>query len=567
MMVGMFNVHSIKSRIVGLCLLMAAIGISVRHFIALPMAQEHLQQLVASQQLSVATYVARDIDQSVTARLTLISRFAADLPPGIVNNRSAMRAWIADRQRINPLFGGGLMAVPPDGKGLLGEYPIVEGRNQLDFSKSEWFEKAKRLGVPVMSKPYRGRASGGPLIVFAAPVRDATGHIVAVLAGTAWLNAPDFLSRLQDIKLGATGGFLLISPEDNLFVASTDPDMVLKPTPPKGVNLLHDRAMAGYRGTGVTVNAKGIEELSAMVTVPSTGWFVVARMPTAEAFRPIETLRRFVLGATALVLTVVLASLLVALTFILRPMMHTARAIRDMADGKIELAPLPVERNDEVGNLVSGFNYLVNKLRAEEAARRASEARLQFLAHHDSLTGLYNRAMLELHVEQALAHAERTGKQIALLYCDLDGFKPINDQHGHETGDAVLCEVARRLGAGRRRTDTVARLGGDEFVILLADLDDGHLAAGRVAEQCLTTVAAPFEHDGKIFTPAMSIGIAVHGGMAVEPSSLMSKADIALYRAKHAGKGRYCFIDEPEAPAVERIQHKATEPRAGVHGM
>jgi diguanylate cyclase (GGDEF)-like protein len=404
-----------------------------------------------------------------------------------------------------------------------------------------------RDGRPTMGKPMHGRATGRPLIIFAAPVRDASSRIVTVLAGVAWLNSAGFLDRMQETKLGMTGGFLLVSPADKLFVAASDRSMILKPTPAVGVNPLHDRAMAGYRGTGITVNAYGIEELSAMVSVPSAGWFVVARMPTSEAFSVVETLRGFMLTASLLMLVFMLAVLLVMLPRILRPLTDAANAMRDMAKGERKLEALEVVRDDEVGKLVSGFNVLVDRLAREEDARRASEERLQFLAHHDSLTGLHNRAMLEDRMEQGLARAERDGSQVALLFCDLDGFKMVNDLYGHDAGDAVLRQVAQRLSLGRRKMDTVARLGGDEFVILLVGLGDARVAAEAVARQCLAAIAEPFEFEGRRYAIGMSIGIALHAGLPVAPSYLLSQADIAMYHAKSKGKGNFFFIDEVSA--------------------
>jgi diguanylate cyclase (GGDEF)-like protein len=285
-----------------------------------------------------------------------------------------------------------------------------------------------------------------------------------------------------------------------------------------------------------------------MVSVPTTGWFVVARMPTAEAFRSVEAFRGFVLKSSAVVLLVMLVLLSVLLPRMLRPLTDAARLMRDMAMGKTELAPLPVVRDDEVGNLVNVFNYLVARLREKEIVLKASEARLAFMAHHDSLTGLPNRVMLEDRLQQALARTEREGTNLALLFCDLDGFKPINDQHGHGAGDTVLCQVAERLTDGRRRTDTVARLGGDEFVILLADLDDAHAAtaARLVAEQCLATMGKPFEVDGKMLTLGISIGITLHAGASVSTTRLLSQADVAMYQAKREGKGRFFFFKESD---------------------
>lgn len=536
--------QSIKFRFVGLGVLLVVAGVMLRLFVALPVAQELLRDQVAAQQLSIASYVARDIDHSVLARRALIAELSAALPPALVQQPGKLALWIQERQRVNPLFNSGLLVLRPDGSGLLAEYPAVAGRNHLVYSNADWFQAALRAEVPVMSTPRRGRANGEPILIMAAPVRNAARRVVAVLAGVVVLNTPGFLDRLQEVRLGASGGFLLISPADKLFVGASDPAMVLMPTPAPGVNLLHDRAMAGYRGTGTTINANGVEELSAMVSVPSTGWFVVARIPTAEVFHPIAAMRSLVFKYTLAMVVGMMALLMLLLPRILRPLTDAARSMREMADGKRQLGPLPVERRDEVGDLALGFNYLVARLHEKEAALKASEARLVFMAHHDALTGLYNRAMLEDRSQQALARAGRDGSHFALLFCDLDDFKPINDQYGHEVGDAILCQVAARLSDGRRRTDTVARLGGDEFVVLLTDLTDARNAAIRVAQQLLAAIGMPFYLEGKTFTLGASIGIALYCGSSISASQLMSQADIAMYQAKRAGKNEFRVFDE-----------------------
>lgn len=538
------NVRSIKIRIVALGVTLLMIGMLVRNFVALPLIQKHVYELVATQQMSMATYVARDIDNDIRERLSLIDRFASELPPALAGQPRQLQAWIEQRQRANPLFDGGLSVVRPDGNGLLADYSTSPGQRHLDFAATDWFRAAVRSTTPVTGRPSRDRISGNPTIVFAAPVRDGAGVVVAVLAGVAQIDAPGFLDHMQLARLGATGGFRLISPADHLVVASSDMAMALQPTPPPGVDLLLDRAMSGFRGSGIAVNAKGVEELSSIVTVPSTDWFLVAHISAEEAFRSIEAVRSFMFKAGAAFLIALVAILLIALPRILRPLTDAAHAMRDMADGKRKLVPLPIVNVDEVGELVKGFNFLVESLRKEEAAREASEARLKFLAHHDSLTGLYNRAMLEDRLEHALARVERDGSQIALLFCDLDGFKAINDQYGHHAGDEVLRQVAYRLSVGRRKVDTVARLGGDEFVILLTGLTDIRTAANVVARQCLAAVSEPFEFEGRQLAVGMSIGIAAHAGCAaVTASYLIAQADIAMYQVKHKGKGSIFFME------------------------
>ncbi|WP_211461827.1 diguanylate cyclase domain-containing protein [Collimonas silvisoli] len=540
--------QSIKFRLIGLGILIIVAGIMLRLFFALPFAQELLRDEVASQQLSIASYVARDIDHSIQARRALIGELSSALPPALLLQPEKLAIWVQERQRVNPLFNSGLLVLRADGSGLQAEYPTVAGRSNLVFSHTDWFQAALHADSVVTSKPQRGRANGEPILIMAAPVRDTARRVVAVLAGVVVLNTPGFLDRLQETRLGVSGGFLLVSPADKLFVGASDPAMVLQPTPAPGVNLLHDRAMAGYRGTGVTINAKGVEELSAMVTVPSTGWFVVARMPTAEVFHPIMEMRNFYLKNTLLIVAGMIAILMLLLPRTLRPLTDAAHAMREMADGKRQLAPLPVKRQDEVGSLILGFNYLLERLREKETALKASEAHMAFMAHHDALTGLCNRAMLEDRLQQALARAQRDGTHFALLFCDLDDFKPINDEYGHEAGDAILCQIAARLLDGRRATDTVARLGGDEFVVLLTDLHDTRSAALGVAQQLLAAIGIPFNIAGRIFGLSASIGVALYSGASISTSQLMSQADIAMYQAKRAGKNEFRIFEETLEP-------------------
>lgn len=552
------RIHSLKTRFMILGVVLMAIAVGFRLFFALPFAQEQLRELVESQQLSIANYIARDIDQALSAQRDQVGEIARQLPPALLARPAELNDWLGQRQRLTPVFRGGFVVIRPDGS-TLAEYPVVRGREQLQYGERDWFTAVLATGKTVISKPVAGRGSGSPVLIMAAPVRDGAQRVVAVLSGVVQLSSPGFLDRLQEHKLGEAGGFLLVSPQDKLFVGASSPSMIMKPTPAPGVNALHDRAMGGFRGTGITVNAKGVEEISAMASVPATGWFVVARMPTEEAFRPVYALRDFLLKSSAVMLVMMLALLMWVLPHLLRPLTDTARAMREMADGTRDLEPLPVRRRDEMGDLVLGFNYLVARLREKDTALRASEAHMAFIAHHDTLTGLFNRNMLEDRLQQAIARSERDERHFALLFVDLDHFKPINDHHGHGVGDAVLVEVAARLSHGRRRVDTVARHGGDEFVILLTDLDDARADAETVARHYLEVLAEPFFVDGRSFTISASIGIALYTGEPLAGSQLMSRADVAMYQAKRSGKNTCCFFGDAAPLAT------TTGDRASLH--
>lgn len=179
------------------------------------------------------------------------------------------------------------------------------------------------------------------------------------------------------------------------------------------------------------------------------------------------------------------------------------------------------------------------QLQHEVAERERAEAEARYLAQHDALTGLPNRILFIDRLDTAITRAARHGEPTALLYIDIDGFKPVNDKHGHTAGDALLRQIGQRLCAGVRSSDTVSRLGGDEFAVVLEEISD-LTEARQIAEQLRGTLATPFvlERDGTGITVNVggSIGIALFPDHAAEREALISAADEAMYAAKKRGK-------------------------------
>ncbi|MFI4890328.1 MAG: diguanylate cyclase domain-containing protein [Steroidobacterales bacterium] len=183
-----------------------------------------------------------------------------------------------------------------------------------------------------------------------------------------------------------------------------------------------------------------------------------------------------------------------------------------------------------------------------------SQARLQRLAFEDPLTGLANRALLLDRIEQAIANARRNRRTFGVLLIDLDRFKPINDIHGHATGDLVLRETARRLQTATRAVDTVARLGGDEFVVLLGGNNGGHDEAQRVVARIKQAVTAPLELHG--LRLGVSVGIAFYPDDGSDAEQLLARADAAMYDAKYRGGNQHAFAQG--ADVGERIRKRLT---------
>jgi diguanylate cyclase (GGDEF)-like protein len=207
---------------------------------------------------------------------------------------------------------------------------------------------------------------------------------------------------------------------------------------------------------------------------------------------------------------------------------------------------------------------LEGSLVVENAALRASEQqRLDELAHqafHDSLTELPNRALFTDRLGLALARTNRRKASVAVLFLDLDDFKPINDRFGHDAGDRLLRAVAERVRACVRPEDTVARLGGDEFTVLLEDIVDVRYAIG-VAERIEEALHEPFPIDGHEATVTASIGIAVSTGRVASADDLMRNSDQAMYEAKRKGRARHVLFRVGGATAPAPMSAPPAAPR------
>ncbi len=188
---------------------------------------------------------------------------------------------------------------------------------------------------------------------------------------------------------------------------------------------------------------------------------------------------------------------------------------------------------------VNGEIYRLVVLR-DITARKHAEARIQYLAHHDMLTGLPNRAYLTERLATILALARRHRTLVAIAFIDLDDFKIVNDTHGHHAGDAVLREVAARIKQVLRESDMVSRLGGDEFLVILADLVSPEDAA-TVAQKLLQTISGPFTLEGDELYTKASIGVSLFPRDGRNADDLIRHADAAMYQAKEQGRGQCRF--------------------------
>lgn len=238
---------------------------------------------------------------------------------------------------------------------------------------------------------------------------------------------------------------------------------------------------------------------------------------------------------------------------------HTAEKLFDFNSGELSGRPLNELLFGQEGTLIGkrrdGSTFMASSQRnhanvedqplvietiSDVTRQRATEKHLSTLAYHDLLTQLPNRLLFDDRLHLEIAHAQRREQKLGIMFLDLDRFKPVNDQHGHDIGDMLLREVAHRLQDALRETDTVARRGGDEFTLLINDAGN-HEAVGKVAQLIIELIGTPFTIAGIELSIGCSIGISLYPDDGSDGETLLAHADEAMYAAKAAGRATYRF--------------------------
>ncbi|MGI9604121.1 MAG: bifunctional diguanylate cyclase/phosphodiesterase [Acidimicrobiales bacterium] len=395
---------------------------------------------------------------------------------------------------------------------------------------------------------------GSPTAVTNSPVVVDGVRIGTVTIETDASGITELATDYQGLNRTGETSIAQPTPEGAQFIAPLRfaPDAVLNVTVPNTMtNAPITLAMAGEEGRfGDTVDYRDADVLAVTRQVDVTGWGVVVKIDRAEALAGVDHFQRTVaLTVAAAVFFVLIISLAIGRR-VWRPIGEVTAAAVAVAGGD-RSRRAQVRRSDELGDLASAVNTMTDELleaSAADTSRRieveelnarltAGEQRLRHQAAHDNLTGLANRSHLRERLEAVLAGPSSS---VSVLFIDLDQFKLVNDSRGHAFGDQLLIQAASRLEAAIGPDDVVARFGGDEFVVLCPDV--GPTQAENLARRIHDALSEIFVVDGHSEHVACSIGIAI-AAEGTTPDSIISDADVAMYRAKSSGRNRTVLFD------------------------
>ena len=498
----------------GLLALVAASVLPALGALGLLLYEDHLQR---------ERELQRETLLSARGLMATLDRDLAKVESGLqvlaASNRLAASdlTSFGERLKATPLspFVTSYLLVDPDGRSMLDSRGRAPSPSRVRASLARVFE----TGEPIVSNAYDDgfddAADGRPFLAMGVPVRRA-GAVVYVLAAELSAAQVSRLLATEPLPPGWVAGVL-----DGAGAIVARSVAGAHDTGGKVGPELQARIAAAPEGTFEVADADGLAVITSYVHSPLSGMTTVVGAPRSPlSTRLSSSLAWLLVGGTAV--------LGLALGFAL----WLARSIGRSVEGLIEPAlalgsgrvaerfPTRIKEVDAVGRAI------------EQASRMLAEVRHQ--AHHDALTGLCNRVLFDEVAMHQITVARRAGQRLALLAIDLDGFKAVNDVHGHAAGDDVLRTAADRIRRSIRASDVVSRRGGDEFTVLLRDV--GQVLTRQIGQKLVSALAAPYR--GVDVPVSASIGIALFPESGATVDELLAHADEALYEAKKGGKRR-----------------------------
>lgn len=282
---------SLSTRICILTLALFLIGVWSLVIFANHVLHEDMQLLLTEQQASTTTVVAADINSNLELLVKILENEASALTPAMTGNAASLQAYLDEHLHLQSLFNAGVFITGSDGTPIA-DIPLSANRLGRNVADRDYMTAALKEGKSSIGAPVLGKSLKKPVFSVAAPVRNGEGTVIGAIVGVTNLGLPNFLDRITDQRYGKSGGYLIVAPKQRLIVTATDKKRIMEALPPPGRNPFIDRAVQGFEGSGVTLTPQGVEVLASIKRIPAAGWYVSVLLPTAEAFAPIDSVKK-----------------------------------------------------------------------------------------------------------------------------------------------------------------------------------------------------------------------------------------------------------------------------------
>ncbi len=393
-----FQWHSLKTRVILFTLAIFVISIAALSSYISRMLYEDMKRQLGEQQFSIVNILAEEINDDLKARWSALKIVAKEIDRHEYASPETMQAFLAHRPVLRDLFNGGILFIRNDGSTVAATSQQPAAGNYRD---KDYVAEALQQDRTTISQMYVNETLHSPVVAMASPIHGEQGEVIGAIVGIISLAQPNFLDKITGSHYGKTGGYLLVAPRQRMIVESTDESRIMEALPAPGSNSGVERFIQGYEGSDLFVNPGGLQMLASAKNIPSAGWCLIALLPTEEAFAPIRDMQHRMLMAT--IFLTMLAGLLTwwMMKRQLSPMLDTAKMLASFADSNRPLQPIAIERSDEIGDLIKGFNRLLKILGQREAA---------LAQHRDHLEQLVNERTAALAVAIEKAEAANSAK-------------------------------------------------------------------------------------------------------------------------------------------------------------
>ena len=354
--------RSLKTRVTLFSLVIFALSLWALAYSASKMLRTDMEQLLGDQQLSTVALVAANIDQELKERLSALERVAGDFDEKELKSPATLQGILERRPILPLLFNAGCYVTDAAGT-TTASIPVEARRIGINFMFRNHVATALGEGKSAVSMVDIGKALGVPVFSLAVPIHDVKGKVIGSLVGVINLSSDNFLDRITSNPYGRSGGFVLVSRQQRLIVTGTDKSRIMEALPPAGVNPKLDRVLAGYEGSVILRNPKGVDVLASVKNIPVADWYVAGQLPTAEAFAPIHDMQQRMLLVTILLTLIAGGLTWWMLRQQLAPIAAAAAALDARPGHGLVPEPLPMTRQDEIGQLIGSFNSLLDALR------------------------------------------------------------------------------------------------------------------------------------------------------------------------------------------------------------
>jgi signal transduction histidine kinase len=375
--------HSIKTKVT---LTTVAIFMVSLWSLALYLSQvlrRDMQGLLGAQQFSAVSILAEQINSELVNRIQILESHAKNLGPVVLGQAGALQRRLDESPALQDLFNSGVVALGSNGA-VLAKTSFAMDLADYRATDSDQLVATLKAGRTTIGRPVMDRKLLLPVVAVAVPIRGPDGRVIGALSGLTHLGTPNFLDRIAQNHFGRTGGFLLVAPRYRLIVTASNKARIMEILPPSGRNPTIDRFLAGYEGSTVFRDARGVEVLTSTRNIPLANWQLALSLPTSEAFAPILAVERRMLLATIFLSLVMGGLTWCVVTRQLAPL-ATAKALAAVASTTGAAQSLPVIRQDEIGDMISGFNHLLQTLKQAETEKTELEARNRQLQKAESL--------------------------------------------------------------------------------------------------------------------------------------------------------------------------------------